>query len=90
MPVVSHYQTSHVGPHFNHIDLRNPVVPLMMPVPMVVSHDQKSHVAPDFDHLDLKNAILTLMMLYVSHDTDSNVSGTTSPKELCCTSFQLS
>ena len=30
MPILAHGQESHVEPHFDHLDIRNAVVPLMM------------------------------------------------------------
>ena len=85
----SHDQYSHVAPHFDCLDLRNAVVPLMMPmlVPMA-SHGQKSHVVPHFDYLDLRNAIVPLTMPSVYHAASAN--GITWPIKSCCTSFWLS
>ena len=43
------WMISHVAPHFNCPDVRNAMVPVMMPVPLAMaSPDQKSDVAPHF------------------------------------------
>ena len=63
---------SHVAPHFNHLDLRNAMVPLKT---FSASCDasssiigvtwSESHVAPCFDHLYVTDAIVPLMTLLV-------------------------
>ena len=63
--VVLHDQMSYAAPHFDCLDLRKAMVPLMMPL---ASCDvdasaigitwPKVHVAPHFSHLDLRNAIV--------------------------------
>ena len=55
--IVSCDQASHFAPHFDHLDLRNAMVPLIMPVPMA-SDDQK-HVVPNFKYLDQRNAVIS-------------------------------
>ena len=64
----------YVAPHFDHLDLRNEVVPFMT---LSTSHCQcqchhmtKSHVASQFNHLDLRNTLVPLMTLLASYDTD--------------------
>ena len=42
VPVVSHSQKSHTGPHFDHLDLRNAMVSLMM---LSTSHDADSNAS---------------------------------------------
>ena len=64
-PMASHDQKSPGASHFDHLDLRYTVVPLMIPL---VSCDadtecqwhnmtKKSDVAPHFNYLDLRNAV---------------------------------
>ena len=62
---------------------------MLMLVPMA-SHVQKSHVVSLFDHLDLKNGMVPLITLLASCDTDTSITGITSPNKLCCISFKLS
>ena len=42
MPMVSHYQKSHVVPHFNCLDLTNSMVPFMMPSALCVAANANS------------------------------------------------
>ena len=75
-------QKSHMSPHFDHLDLRKTMVPLM-----TVSHDAdaftsgitwtKSHVAPHFDYQDFRNAVVPLMIPSGIHDADTGTSGIT-------------
>ena len=61
------------APHFNCLDLRNAMVPLitlrliLMPVPEV-SHDPESHVASHIDHFEPGNAMVLLIELSILHD----------------------
>ena len=62
MPMASHEEKSHVAPHFDHLDLRNSMVPLKM---LSASHDigtiangvtlETSYVTPYFDCFQLRN-----------------------------------
>ena len=79
--VASHDQISHVAPHFNHLDVRNAVVPL-------ISHDQRCHVATYFNCLNLRNAIVPSML--ASHYANAVASGDTWPEHSCQTPFWLS
>ena len=86
-PPVSHYWKSHVGSHFEHIDLTNALVLLMMPS---VSSDAKTGItwpksdfAPYFNHFDLKNKMVPLAVLSVSCDAHTCAKGSTWPKEIC-------
>ena len=83
------WSKSHVIPHFNHIDLQNAMVLLVM-LAQMASHDQKGNFAPHFNCLDLRNAMVPLTMLLASCDTSAIASGFTWPKKSCCTSFWLS
>ena len=73
-----HDQKSYVASHFNYLDWRNALVPLMMPLAL---HDAdasgitwpKSHVTSSFDHLDLTNRMMQLMSLLASCDTDTSI-----------------
>ena len=46
-------QKSHVAPHFDHLELRNAMVPLMMTA--MALHDHKNFVALHFSCLNLRN-----------------------------------
>ena len=88
-PIVLHNQKFHAGPHFNHLALRNAMVPLMMPWTSCTADAKgitwpKSHAASQFDYLVLRNGMVQSMMPSVSYDASGN--GVTWP---CCTSFQL-
>ena len=50
---------SHVASHFNNLDPRSAVLPLMMSL-SVDSHDHRSHVAPHFDHLYLRYTVVSM------------------------------
>ena len=74
----SHYQKYYVAPHFDCLDLRNAIVPLiirwqhMMPVPVpMASHEHKCHVAPYFSCPGLMNAVMLLAMSFVSCDANT-------------------
>ena len=71
----------HAAHHFDCLDLRNPMMPLMI---LLVSHDAnanaadtwpKSDVAPHFDCLDLTDAMLLFIMLSALHDTVASANG---------------
>ena len=66
MPVsmASHDKKSHVAPHFDYLDIRDALVPLMpMLVPMA-SHDQEIHAAYHFSCFYLRKT-MSFMMLVV-------------------------
>ena len=85
-----------VAPDFDHLDPRNAMMPLMIPLasynmdvtPMVL-HDQK-HVAPYFSCLDLRNAMVPLTTLLGSFDTNSSANCVNGKKNDINTSFQFS
>ena len=94
-PMVSHDQKSHTASHFNHLDLRNAMVPLMTPSASLDATDiansitwRKGHVAPHFDHQDLRNAMVALMMHW--HHMTLRQQWHHMTKKSCCTSFQFS
>ena len=79
MPIVSHDQRSNITHCFDHLDLRNVVVPLkgykLDVLKPLVSHSERSHVVPLFNCLDLMNAMMHLMMLLASCYTDASTNG---------------
>ena len=92
-----HDQKSHVAPHFNYLNLRNRMVPLIMPSASCDAHASangitwpKSLVALQFHHLGLRNAMVWLMMLFAPHDADVSTNGIIGPKMLHYTSLWLS
>ena len=75
-------QKCHVAPYFSYVDLRNAMVPLMVPFVSCNSNASasgvtwpRSHIGPKFDHHDLRNAMVSLVMLYVSLDADTSADG---------------
>ena len=90
-PKGSHDQKVYVAPNFNHLDLRNAVVPLTT---LLASHkvdtgvsEQKCHVAPPIDNLDLRNAMVPLMTPLASCDPDANANGIKLPMSLVTLHF---
>ena len=69
--------------HFGHLDPKNVMVLLMMPL---VSHDQ-NHAAPHFDHLDQKKEMLPVIMLLSLSNTNTNTNSITWQNKQCCGSF---
>ena len=67
---------SNFAPNFGCLDLRNAVVPFLVPL---ASSDANTsaNVAPHFDYLDLTNAVVLLMMPLRSHDADASANGIT-------------
>ena len=88
------WPNSHVAPHYNHLDLWNVLVPLMMLLPSCDANtgvsNQRSHVAPHFSHPWCKECNGATPM--ASCDTDGNTSGisVTLPEKSYCTSFEES
>ena len=78
VPEASNDPKSHVTPHFNNLDPRNEMVPLMMPshhvMPIPVP---KSHVASHFDLQDLRNLMVPLMKMSSSCDAGGSAGGVT-------------
>ena len=83
----------HDAPHFDHLDPRDLMVPLIM---LLASHYTsasnnsvtwpKSHVTPHFSCLNLRNAMVPLMKLLTACDTNASAISVTWWKS-CCTSF---
>ena len=74
-PITSHDQKFHVGPHFNHLDLKSARIPLMISLTLDDTHTsdiglsyQKGDIVPSFNNLNLPNAMTPLMMPLASHD----------------------
>ena len=70
VPMASHEQKSYVMPHFNHLDLRNAMVPLTIISALCDASASsngitwpKNHVAPHLNYLDLTNIMVPLMTL---------------------------
>ena len=84
----------HVASHFNHLDLTNVVMLLM--IPLVWHHAGANGITwPkndifNFDHLDPTSGLFSLMTLLASYDIDTSINGITWPKMLCCTLLQWS
>ena len=85
---------SNVAPHFDHLDLKNSVVPFMIPLASCDADTnasgvtwQKSRVAPHFGHLGLRNSMASLTVQPTSCDADAN---NIRQKRSCCISFQSS
>ena len=86
MPVLmeSHDKKGHVTPHFNHLYLRNAVMPSMM---HLASCDMdpdtnaitcpKIHIAPHFDYLDMRNVMVPLLMPSSSCHTNAGANHVT-------------
>ena len=69
IPKASHDEKCHLASHFDHLDLRNVMMPLIMPsIELVMSHDH-------FDCLDLSSAVVHLTMASVSCDHKSGTNG---------------
>ena len=90
-PVVSHDQQScHTS--FDHLDLRNAVVPLIRQASFnACTKDTtwpKSHVPSQFDYLNLGNVMVPLMTPFVSCDTKAGASGISWPKSLFAYHFE--
>ena len=80
-------KNSHVAPHFNHLDLRNAMVPLMMLLASWYSSASTSGVTRPKSQVglilivtDQRNAVVSLMSSFVWHDTYVNTSVVTWPK----------
>ena len=80
VPVMSYDQKSHVGPHFDHLDLGNAVVLLMTlsascdaGVSVMCITWLKGHVMPHSVCLELTNEIVQLTMPSVSHGKNGHV-----------------
>ena len=89
LQMVSSDQKSNIAPHFDYLDLRNAMMPLMM---LAASHDAdtnvngiikhhsqwhqmtKSHIAPHCSYHNPRNVVVALIMLLVSCDTVAGAS----------------
>ena len=95
VPTVSNDWKSHVTSHFNHLEVINAVVLLMIASVLCDTKcwhhmNQKSQVVPCFYHLDLTNKMVPLTIPSVSWDTHTDLNSVIWPKQLCHTLFQLS
>ena len=80
--MASHDQKRSCCTHFGHLDLRDSLVQLIMPLhdvammlAPIVLYDQKGHVASHLDCLGIRNVMVPLMMLSASHDADTSTNG---------------
>ena len=83
-PMVPHHQQSYITPHFDCCDVRNAILPLMMPSAPCDANAStngitlpKKYFAPHFNHIDVWNAMAQLMMPSASCDADASTSGIT-------------
>ena len=77
--MLSDEQKNHVTHNFDHLDVRNIMVPLIIPSESCDVDTgangvtcPKSHVVPHFDHLDLRNAMALLMAAFTSCDASAS------------------
>ena len=74
---------SHVAPHFDHLDARNAMVPLVILCSTNASSCvitwPKSHLEPHFEYLDLRNVIVPVVPL-AWHAAYTGANGVTLPK----------
>ena len=89
-----HMTKSHVVPYFEHLDIRNAMVPFMMPLASYdTSVSANGTTWPTtswctlFHCLDIRNAAVPVTMALVSHDMNACSNGITWEKETSCTSF---
>ena len=68
---------NHVAPHVNCLDLRNALVPFLLPLEANTDANISANITPHSDYLDLTNAVVPLMMPLASHDADSNANDIT-------------
>ena len=92
VPMVSH---DHVAPHFDFLNLRNAMVPLMIPPTSCGTNASASGIAwpkhsccTYFNHLDLRNAMMPLTMPSASHAAYVNGNDSTWPKSHASLNFQ--
>ena len=93
MPMELHDQKSHIVPHFNHLDVRDAMMPLMVPSGSPDANASangitwpKRSCCTSFHHLDLGNVIVP----EASCDAYASANDITWQRKSCYTSFQLS
>ena len=79
----SHEQKSYVAHHFKHLDLRNVMVPLMVPSASCDANASDNH----FDHLGQRKAMMLLTTLAALHGANDVAGSVKRPKKSFHTSF---